>query len=508
MTKPVRANRRALRLTTPHTGNPTVDVYFDGHRVWSVKLPEPLPRSGVRRIPWPAAIVPYLRGSSVITVRHAVTGEDVAVGEVSFGGPARVSITDAQGRWLAMDKWNRLGPYFEGNASGVQDRLLASAAVVAERMQQWGYPVYIVGGTLLGAMRSGTLLPHDDDIDFAFLCEKSHPEDVSLVSFELERQLRSAGYTVVRHSHAHLEIVYFTDEGSIDYYIDIFTGYHSADGLYNQPFALRGTLDRRDLVPTRPIEVAGVSLPGPASPEAWLEYAYGPNWRIPDPSFRWETPRATLRRFENSFGVFNRQRVFWEKRWQEVDKRGPDAGGEFDDVDRFLRLVPENSYVIDLGCGDGRQAERIAAAGHEVLGVDYSYEALRVARQTQPDNVEYRFLNLNDRHGLLRFGFELVAANRRPYFFARNLLHEMPPLGRADLFTTLRGVLQDDTFLFATFDANHIERIPANPETWALPIKTLRREAWRWRLGVTTLDSRRRHTPHGSRTTLTTLIWR
>jgi len=42
----------------------------------------------------------------------------------------------------------------------------------------------------------------------------------------------------VRHSHAHLEIVFFIPEGGIDCYIDIFAGYHD-DGFYNQPLALR-----------------------------------------------------------------------------------------------------------------------------------------------------------------------------------------------------------------------------------------------------------------------------
>lgn len=508
MTKPVRASRRGFRLRTGGGGNPTVDVFFDGHRVWSTKLPPPNPRTGVRRVPWPAAVVPHLHGASTLTVRNSATGEDIASGEVRFGGPGRVAMTDAQGRWLAVDKWNRLGPSFDGNESGVQDRLLRSAAVVAEHMAEWGYPVYIVGGSLLGAMRSGALLPHDDDIDFAFLCDKSDPQDVTLVSFELERRLTGVGYTIVRHSHAHLEIVFFTDEGSIDYYIDIFTGYHSEDGRYNQPFALRGDLARSDLLPTKPLQVGGVALPAPAVPEAWLEYAYGPNWRVPDPSFRWETPGSTLRRFENSFGVFNRQRVFWEKTWQEVDKRGPADPEEFDDVDRFLRLLPEESFVIDLGCGDGRQTERIAAAGHRVLGVEYSYEALRVARQTQPERVEYRFLNLNDRHALTLFALDLIDQGAQPYFFARDLLHLLPPLGRADLFTMLKGVLDEQTFLYATFDANVIDRIPANPLTWALDLKTLRRETWRWKLGVTVLADRRRPTKYGRRNAVTALIWK
>jgi ubiquinone/menaquinone biosynthesis C-methylase UbiE len=41
--------------------------------------------------------------------------------------------------------------------------------------------------------------------------------------------------------------------------------------------------------------------------------------------------------------------------------------------------------VLDLGCGDGRYAARLAAAGAEVTGVDPSKEALERARREHPD---------------------------------------------------------------------------------------------------------------------------
>ncbi|GAB2470642.1 methyltransferase domain-containing protein [Jatrophihabitans fulvus] len=507
----VSATRRGFRVRTGDRPVGTVDVFFDGHRIWSVKLPDEVGRGGSRYVRWHRAITPHLHGATTLSVRDSATGDELGSAEVRFD-PARsrgkrVEMVDAQGRRLTMDKWNRLGPTFEGNESGVQQRLLAGSVELAERMQQWGYPIYIVGGTLLGALRSGGLLPHDDDVDFAYWCDKSNPEDVTLVSFEVERRLTDAGYTVVRHSHAHLELVFFAADGRIDHYIDIFTGYHSPDGLYNQPFALRGDLPLEKLLPQSTIEVDGVTLPAPAEPSAWCEFAYGPDWLVPDPSFQWKTPRSTLRRFENSFGVFNRQRVFWEKRWQQVEERRPSRPGEFEDADRMLRLLPPNSFVVDLGCGDGRQAEHLAAAGHRVLGVDYSLEALRVARRTQPENVEYRFLNLNDRHSLVTFGLELIASGQRPYFFARELLQEMPQLGRSDLFTMLRGVLDHSSCLLASWDANPVGRIAANPETWHVSVPGLRREAWRWKLGMTVLADRERDTPHGTRNTVSAVIW-
>lgn len=45
---------------------------------------------------------------------------------------------------------------------------------------------------------------------------------------------------------------------------------------------------------------------------------------------------------------------------------------------------PGRGTVIDLGCGSGILAARVAAAGHDVLGVDRSPAMLALARETAP----------------------------------------------------------------------------------------------------------------------------
>jgi hypothetical protein len=71
----------------------------------------------------------------------------------------------------------------------------------------------------------------------------------------------------------------------------------------------------------------------------------------------------------------------------------------------------------------------------------------------------------------------------------------------------LRGLLYPQTFLYATFDASPVPRIPPNPLTWAYRPALFSVEAWRWKLGTTFLDERQRTTPFGKRQNVTALVW-
>jgi SAM-dependent methyltransferase len=53
-------------------------------------------------------------------------------------------------------------------------------------------------------------------------------------------------------------------------------------------------------------------------------------------------------------------------------------------IEEFVSFLPEKPRVLDLGCGPGYESMRLASVGAEVVGVDFSSESIRIARERCP----------------------------------------------------------------------------------------------------------------------------
>jgi SAM-dependent methyltransferase len=101
--------------------------------------------------------------------------------------------------------------------------------------------------------------------------------------------------------------------------------------------------------------------------------------------------------------------------------------------------------ILDVACGAGRFARRMASLGARVIGVDTSTEFIARARERTPTDasIEYRVLDAADRDSMLSLG-----AHRFTKAVCTMALMDMPEI--APLFRALSRLLQPDgTFVFS-----------------------------------------------------------
>jgi SAM-dependent methyltransferase len=133
----------------------------------------------------------------------------------------------------------------------------------------------------------------------------------------------------------------------------------------------------------------------------------------------------------------------------------------------FCSLLPDRPRVLDLGCGAGYESKRLASLGARVVGVDYSEESIRIARERTP---ECRFEVLDFRQLDDRFGaFDGV-------FASASLIH-VSPEELSGVLWRIASVLKPGGYLLAIVRAGDGMR-----ETWPIVEgQVLRRVIYRYR---------------------------
>lgn len=76
---------------------------------------------------------------------------------------------------------------------------------------------------------------------------------------------------------------------------------------------------------------------------------------------------------------------YYDKTAAEWAENGYSEDASLPCLDEFLALLPSGGRVLDLCCGAGYETGRIRGKGFDAVGLDFSGESLKIARERNPD---------------------------------------------------------------------------------------------------------------------------
>jgi SAM-dependent methyltransferase len=429
-----------------------VDVLFDDRRIWSFWLVRDTERqpNGLRLAEWPARMVRFLDGRSRITVREHVSDEVLFDDEVAFGeATERIAFVNGRGLEISLDKAGRFSPTFSVRSEDQLVPLLDAMETVTTMLAELGITAFPAYGTLLGAVREGTFLGHDSDADLGYVSAHSTPVDVIRESFQLQRRISERGFTTYRYSGGAFRIDVAESDGSVRG-LDLFGGFFDGGTLYllgevGVPF------EQEWMYPFGTCTLMGREFTAPARPEKLLEAMYGPSWKVPDPAFKFETPRPVVNRFNDWFRGSAVWRLTWERelvgRGGKVPPRQPS-----DLAAQLAAATDQDTVVLDIGTGNGRDALWLARRGYRTTAYDYVTRASRGAQRVAGRKdlpLEVRPLNLTEWRSVLG---ECARVSREPgprVMLARHVFDATNKVGRDSLARLASVALRGGGRLYA-----------------------------------------------------------
>lgn len=440
-------------LELPASARGSVVVTFDGRYVWSFVAPRDGERSnGGWRVDWPAALRPRLDGTTAVAVRgHGGAGAYFDEPVVFQGNPEALSLTDALGHPLAIDRAGHLSRVFDETDAEVRRHVVeGTARALADLRDQVGVDAHLSYGALLGAVREGRLIGHDSDTDLAYLSRYQHPADVIVESYRMEREMRALGWMVVRMSGADLKLFLPLPDGR-NVHVDVFGGFYVDDTFYLLG-GRSGTLPREALAPSSTVTLEGIELPAPADPERVLAFLYGESWRVPDPAFQNKDPESGLVRLDAWLRGFRNEVPQWNDFWRA--RRGGHIRAQSNFAEWVQAHLSVTTTVVDIGCGNGRDSVFFATRGHHVRAFDFSGAALRQTRRRLNRlgaEADVRPLLLDDARTTLLAGAELAREHDAPALYARQLVGCLSPDARRQLWRLSAMTLRRGGSLYLEF---------------------------------------------------------
>lgn len=161
-----------------------------------------------------------------------------------------------------------------------------------EVLDTTGIKYFITYGTLLGIIREGKFIEHDDDIDFGVICDENFSWDkienaMKKIGMKKKHQFRLEGEVT--------EQTYVINKLSVDFFL-----FYPYDGKNQLTYSYFRKANRiyeegkfevsKEIVPqitnVRKFENENGIFSIPENAEEFLEKEYGENWKTPDPNWK------------------------------------------------------------------------------------------------------------------------------------------------------------------------------------------------------------------------------
>ena len=107
-------------------------------------------------------------------------------------------------------------------------------------------------------------------------------------------------------------------------------------------------------------------------------------------------------------------------------------------IEEFVALLQEKPRVLDLGCGGGYESMRLTKVGAQVLGVDFSEESIRIAKDRCPE-AQFELMDFRQLDGAKLGKFDGI-------FACASLIH-ISPQELPGLFEQIHGVLNENGYV-------------------------------------------------------------
>jgi hypothetical protein len=440
-----------------------LDVLFDSRRIWSFWLQrDGEPSGSAYVVRWPSALRRFLNGTTQLSVVEHVSGAVVYDDKVRLGeGDGPIAVVNERGLPLGIDKSMRLAQTFDTRSAEHVKPLLDSIEEVLGALKKAGIDAFPAYGTLLGAVREGRLIGHDSDADLGYVSDHTHPVDVVMESFRLQRALADMGYRISRYSGGAFKVDVVEGDGSVRG-LDVFGGF-LADGNLHLMGEIRTPFRREWIFPLGTTTLEGRELPAPANTDEFLTATYGPSWRVPDPAYKFGTPESTHRRLNGWFRGTRVKRENWDRTYSRLPAEPP-AIEPSDFATWVLKEeggVPER--LVDVGSGRGVDDLWFARQGSKVTGLDYAIRgSVPVAKLAETDDVdlEFRTMNLCELRSVLTESARVARLPGPKVVTARNIADATDKVGRGYLWRACEMMLRGGGRLYLEFVVSRGEDDP------------------------------------------------